>query len=547
MSRKFRVVSRLLWASVFVMAWFAPPAQANETATLNVPAPSDFYFTFQEPSIIQARAYGQEIGYDTHLWLYDSSDVLIAANDDYYGLDSWIEVSVEPGTYRLRAGICCGDPDGWNYWSESDTGYTIEFNSAPENAPETTTSTVPETTTTEPEPTTTTTTVPSFLGTPTNVSVSAQEDGLLVSWDAATDDTGVSPERYAISWSTGNSGWGVATGNVGDENALNTQILLGYSLFESTGGMDAEYSFTVRADNDTNAIYSQPSAPVVLTMSTPTTSTTSTTSTTTTVVETTTTTETPTTTTMVTTTTVYTPPPRPRPTNPPEESTWPPTTESTPPTTTPTTTASTTTVPATTVAPSTTISTSSLPPSTVPPTVPPTTPPPSSVPTTPAPVTTVATSSPSSISVTSGSVASTNVVTTAPVDVPTASSLAPTATTPINEILNNPTSEVLVSYISEVTPEILSELTDEEVSELIDAVASTDLTEEEAEEIALALSEAPKEVKQQFQETVNIFGGQFDSYVPIDSKVPVKTRRVIIVATTAMFILPAPSPSRKVK
>ena len=148
---------------------------------------------------------------------------------------------------------------------------------------------------------------------------------------------------------------------------------------------------------------------------------------------------------------------------------------------------------------------------------------------------------------TSGSVASTNVVTTAPVDVPTASSLAPTATTPINEILNNPTSEVLVSYISEVTPEILSELTDEEVSELIDAVASTDLTEEEAEEIALALSEAPKEVKQQFQETVNIFGGQFDSYVPIDSNVPVKTRRVIIVATTAMFILPAPSPSRKVK
>lgn len=536
MRRKFRVVSRLLWAAVFVMAWFAPPAQANEVVILNVPAPSDFYFTFQEPSVIQARAYGQEIGYDTHLWLYDSSDVLVAANDDYYGLDSWIEVSVEPGTYRLRAGICCGDPDGWNYWGESDTGYTIEFNSAPENAPETTTSTtsttstVPETTTTEPAPTTTT--VPSFLGAPTNVSVSAQEDGLLVSWEAATDDTGVSPERYAISWSTGNAGWGVATGNVGDENALNTQILLGYSLFESTGGLDAEYSFTVRADNDTNAVYSQRSAPVVLLVSTPTTSTT-----TSTVVETTTTTETPTTTTMVTTTTVYIPPPVQ------EVPTWPPTTVFIPPTTTPTTTAPTTTVPATTVAPSTTISTSSLPPSTVPPT----TSPPSSAPTTLAPATTVTTASPSSTSVKSGSVASTSVVTTEPVDVPTASSLAPTATIPIDEVLNNPTSEVLVSYINEVTPETLDELTDEEVTELIDAVASADLTDEEAEQVALALSEAPKEIKQQFQETVNIFDGQFDSYVPIDSKVPVKTRRVIIVATTAMFILPAPSPSRKVK
>jgi len=91
---------------------------------------------------------------------------------------------------------------------------------------------------------------------------------------------GVSPERYAISWSTGQSGWGVATGNVGDSNALNTQIVLSYELFDSTGGLGEEYTFTVRADNDTYGIYSQSSEGIQFTVSGPPPTTTTTTTTT---------------------------------------------------------------------------------------------------------------------------------------------------------------------------------------------------------------------------------------------------------------------------
>ena len=118
-----------------------------------------------------------------------------------------------------------------------------------------------------------------FLGAPQNLTVTSTDEGVLVSWEAATDDTGVSPERYAVSWNDGTSGWGIATGNAGDENALNTSVLLGYSLFETTGGLDVNYTFTVRADNDTASVYSLLSAPAQLLVSAPTPPTTTTTTT----------------------------------------------------------------------------------------------------------------------------------------------------------------------------------------------------------------------------------------------------------------------------
>jgi len=118
--------------------------------------------------------------------------------------------------------------------------------------------------------TTTTTTLPKFLGQPANLTTLLTEDGLLISWEAADDNVGVSPERYAVSWSNGTSGWGVATGNVGDQTALNTSIILNYSLFQSTGGLDVEYTISVRADNDTFGVYSQTASVAEVLISMPT-------------------------------------------------------------------------------------------------------------------------------------------------------------------------------------------------------------------------------------------------------------------------------------
>jgi len=101
------------------------------------------------------------------------------------------------------------------------------------------------------------------IGAPSNIVVTQLENGdVQVSWDAPTGI--ISPERYAISWSVGDSGWGIATGNAGDANALNTSIILSASLFESTGGLDATYQISVRSDNDSLAKYSEVVATQVL-------------------------------------------------------------------------------------------------------------------------------------------------------------------------------------------------------------------------------------------------------------------------------------------
>jgi hypothetical protein len=280
----------------------------------------------------------------------------------------------------------------------------------------------------------------------------------------------------------------------------------------------------------------------VTTTTTTTTTTTSTTTTTTTIVEETTTTTQP-------------------------EETWPPTTESTPPTTMPTTTVPPVTAPVMipptpeppaetqppveetvpveeTEPPSTEVSTPSSTPST--PEV--ETPEPSDAPTPSAPSAPEdSTESPSDTSANNGDTASTDAVTSEPVDAPTADSTAPTANDSTPPTLPEvPTASELVEYLTSVSPEDLQDLSEDEIASLIEDIASADLTDEEAEQLAVALSSAPPEVKKAFEEAVNIFGGQFDSYIPLDSKVPVKTRRVLIVVTAATFLLPSPSP-RKVK
>jgi hypothetical protein len=87
------------------------------------------------------------------------------------------------------------------------------------------------------------------------------------------------------------------------------------------------------------------------------------------------------------------------------------------------------------------------------------------------------------------------------------------------------------------------ELTNEEVSALIDSIDDTELTDEQAEAIAVALSDAPDDVKEEFEAQVDVFSGQFDSYVPLNSVVSVGQRRVVIAATATAVVMPAAAAS----
>jgi hypothetical protein len=123
------------------------------------------------------------------------------------------------------------------------------------------------------------------------------------------------------------------------------------------------------------------------------------------------------------------------------------------------------------------------------------------------------------------------------------------------EVIDNLSTEEIVEIINDVNPtslsvneintvfseDVLEELDDQQIEQLIEAIEPDDLTDEQAEAIAVALSEAPENVKEEFESQINIFGGQFDSYVAIGSKITVGERRVIVAVAAVTMIAPAPA------
>ena len=86
------------------------------------------------------------------------------------------------------------------------------------------------------------------LNPPSNVIGEVRADGVYVSWDPPYDPF-TSVEAYAISWQcNGCAGYGWSS--------INTSVLIPFSTFDYTGGTGREYTFLVRADNNTTATYS---------------------------------------------------------------------------------------------------------------------------------------------------------------------------------------------------------------------------------------------------------------------------------------------------
>ena len=87
--------------------------------------------------------------------------------------------------------------------------------------------------------------------------------------------------------------------------------------------------------------------------------------------------------------------------------------------------------------------------------------------------------------------------------------------------------------------EVLKDISGSQAAEIFDAVQVSELSNEQADELVAAVQDAPEEVRAAFENTINIFSGKFNKYVPIGSKINVGQRKVLVAASGVLFAAPA--------
>jgi hypothetical protein len=106
-----------------------------------------------------------------------------------------------------------------------------------------------------------------------------------------------------------------------------------------------------------------------------------------------------------------------------------------------------------------------------------------------------------------------------------------------------PTQEQATAIAS--SPAALAVLTNEQATQVFEALDVTELDNTQLEALAEAVSDAPTEVKEAFEDSVDIFSDGLDTYVPVDSKIPVSERRTLIAIAAGATLTAASTRMRR--
>ncbi len=87
-------------------------------------------------------------------------------------------------------------------------------------------------------------------------------------------------------------------------------------------------------------------------------------------------------------------------------------------------------------------------------------------------------------------------------------------------------------------PEVIAQLTGDQAAEVFESIEVEALSDNEAAAVVAAVQLASQEVRKAFETKINVFGGKFDTYVPVGSKVTVGERRTLVAAGAVLFVTP---------
>lgn len=155
------------------------------------------------------------------------------------------------------------------------------------------------------------------------------------------------------------------------------------------------------------------------------------------------------------------------------------------------------------------------------------------------------------------STTTTQLATTSTTAAPSTTSTMPSTSTSTTTTLLNPVSTSTTTItqppaeVVELSPaeavamatdkEAILEASKDEAEEIFASIDEGELTPELGAEIVAAVQNAPEEVREAFEEEIDIFAGNTDTYVPIGSTIPVSQRRSLIAVSAVMAAAPIAS------
>ena len=160
--------------------------------------------------------------------------------------------------------------------------------------------------------------------------------------------------------------------------------------------------------------------------------------------------------------------------------------------------------------------------------------------TVPSETATTQTSSPSTTSTSTSTTTTTSSTTTSTTTIPLSSTTTPPAPTTTTTL---PTTPDPVFQNSEAVAAITNQIdtaTPAEAAALFDKIDESNLTPTQAAVLVEAVQSASVEIRKTFEKHINIYEGAVDTYVPVGSKVNVRSRRVIIAVGLVLIVPVAP-------
>jgi hypothetical protein len=119
------------------------------------------------------------------------------------------------------------------------------------------------------------------------------------------------------------------------------------------------------------------------------------------------------------------------------------------------------------------------------------------------------------------------------------SDLAPEQVAQVIEALlaEEPTEEQATVLAS--SPEVLAVITAEQAQQIFEVLDVGALSDTQTEELIAAIESASTEIREEFEDTIDIFGEGLDDYTPTGSTIPVGERRTLIAVTAGITLAAA--------